>query len=85
MPVFVVVALALAILAVAMVVVAALQLRTTAGALVGAARAAIERLGPLTEELRDEMAVTSAELDALAQRRDDEGEQASLAYTGHEG
>lgn len=85
MPVFVVVALALAVLAVAMVVVAALHVRRTAGALVHAVQRAAERLAPLSEELVDEIAVTSAELEALGERRNDEGEQASLAYTGHEG
>lgn len=85
MPVFVVVALALAVLAVAMVVVAALQLWTTAGALRGAVRRANERLAPLGEELRDEIAVTTAELDALGARRSDEVEEIPLAYTGREG
>lgn len=85
MPVFVVVALALAVLTVAMVVVAALQLRTTGGALRAAVQRAIGRLGPLGEELRDEIAVTTAELDALGARRSDEGEGTALAYTGPEG
>lgn len=92
MSVFVVVALVLAVLGAAMVVVAALQLKTVLGRLVDAVRRAFGRLGPLGEELRDEVAVTSTELEALGERRDDPGERrpdqgdaASLAYTGGEG
>lgn len=85
MSVFVVVALALAVLTVAMVVIAALQLKTTAGALRASVQRAVGRLTPLGEELLDEIAVTSAELDALGARRSDEGEADALAYTGREG
>ncbi|HVM15627.1 MAG TPA: hypothetical protein VM287_15030 [Egibacteraceae bacterium] len=91
MSVFVVVALVLAVLAAAMVVVAALQLKTVVGGLADAVRRTVDRLAPLGEELAEEVAVTSTELQALGERRDTgqggagQGEPTPLAYTGGEG
>lgn len=63
--VFVVVALALAVVAVGGVVVAALQLRGAVSGLRDRAGTAGQRLTPLTDELTDEAAVTAVELEAL--------------------
>jgi hypothetical protein len=63
--VFVLVALALAVLALGAVVVAGVALVRAVKELSGAARAAGERVAPLTDELRAEQAVTLLEVDAL--------------------
>lgn len=87
MAVFVVFALSLAVLAVAGVVVAVLQVRTAAQALLTAVHRAESRLRPLLSELEDELAVASTEVEALTQRRAQTSgvEPPLVAYTGGEG
>lgn len=65
MSVFVVLALALAVAAVGGVVVAVLQLLRASRGLRAGVERATERLGPLTQELSDEAAVTAVEVEAL--------------------
>lgn len=71
MAVFVILALALAVLSVAAVVVAALQVVTVGRGLAAAVGEATTQLRPLAEELAEEAAVTAAELEALGARAGD--------------
>ncbi|HVM00935.1 MAG TPA: hypothetical protein VM324_16720 [Egibacteraceae bacterium] len=67
MPVFVVVALSLAVLSVAAVVLSALQVKAAIGALAAAMRTTGNRLRPLVDELAEEAAVAATELEAIAE------------------
>lgn len=63
---FVILALVLAVLSVAVVVIVVRELLRTGGKLTAQVRASTERLVPLTEELQTEMAVTSVEIEGLS-------------------
>lgn len=65
MSVFVILALALAVLAVAGAVLAVVQVRNAAGGLGEAVRHASTRLRPLIDELEQEAAVTGHELETF--------------------
>ena len=65
MSAFVILALVLAVLSVAIVAVMVRELLRTVGKLTAQVRASTERLVPLTEELQTEMAVTSVEVEGL--------------------
>ncbi len=65
MSVFVVLSVTIAIAIVAVTVVITVRLVRTAAAMSQGVRTSIERLAPLTEELRDEIAVTQTELERL--------------------
>lgn len=69
-------------MAVGLVVVAILQVRTAATGLIGAVREAAGTLRPLGEELAEELAVASTELEALGERERGSGAQPADAYTG---
>lgn len=70
---FVVFSLALATMALGVVVVAALQVRTAGAALFDAVQEAVVELRPLGEELTGELAVTTAELESLRERGRERG------------
>lgn len=65
MPVFVILSLALAVMAVAVLVLTGIQLFRAVKRLLAAAKAVSERLAPLTRELQDEVAITGNEAAAL--------------------
>lgn len=69
MDVFVIVALAVLVVSIGATVVSGLALYRAVRALTAAAREAAGRIGPLTEELRAEQAVTALELAALQRTR----------------
>lgn len=69
MSVFVVVSLALAVVAVGMVVVSVVQVKAAVGELLGTLRPHNVRLRSLTDELQSELAVASTELAAIQARR----------------
>ena len=66
MSIFVVLALVLAVAAVGLMVVVARDLFRVIGKLTAQVRVTTERLAPLNEELRAELAVTSAEVEGLS-------------------
>ena len=70
MPVFVILSLALAVMAVAVLVLTGIQLVRAVKRLLTAAKAVNDRLAPLTRELQNEIAVTGAEAAALQQTVD---------------
>lgn len=67
MSVFVILSLALAVMAVAVLVLAGLQLWRAVQRLMASAKGVTERLAPLTRELQEELAVTGNEAQALQQ------------------
>ncbi|HWH31786.1 MAG TPA: hypothetical protein VNU01_03860 [Egibacteraceae bacterium] len=70
MPVFVILALALAVMAAAVLALVAVQLWRAVRRLLTASAAVAERLAPLTQELQSEAAVTGTESEALQRRLD---------------
>ena len=70
MPVFVILSLALAVMAAAVLVLTGIQLFRAVKRLLLAAKAVNERLAPLSRELQSEIAVTGAEAAALQQTVD---------------
>lgn len=93
MSVFVILSLAVAVMVAAVLVLAGIQLGRAVGRLTRVAGDVQERLAPLTQELQDELAVTTTESAALQQtveawqrerqtrRRDKEGLRKGLRRT----
>lgn len=77
MPVFVILALALAVLAAAAAGLAVAQVMRAAGGLDEAVRDTTRRLRPLLDELQQEVAVTGHELEALGAPPGQRGPQVS--------
>lgn len=69
MSVFVVVALALAVMTAGVAVIAVLQVRSAATGLASAVSRAADALRPLAAELGEEVAVTGREVEALAAQK----------------
>lgn len=70
MPVFVILALAVAVMVAAVLVLTGVQLFRAVQRLLTAAKAVNDRLAPLTRELQNEIAVTGTEAAALQQTVD---------------
>lgn len=82
MSVFVVVALALAVVGAGVAVVAGLQTRAAVMSLVRAAMDALVALRPLARELGEEVEVAGRELEALTTRQKGTSGRPTSAYTG---